>query len=365
MYLTFPIASRHCFQYHNLFTNRLDDPYDEIYFPQDDNVAEGRPNWGRYEFNSGTDNVIESLIERVDPGNEGLRKQCKVWMDLSVLINKGFTALGWTRIVPSFLRFLFRKQVNDLYTLADYSVRDVQYAIFNENYSIAQLLKGCPKAPEGEESDPILRRVKAVLNHPIGDYAVQPRVATFAAQGITMAHYAEGAAYTVGCTNNISIRMSSCLRAFGGDVLCDATVENIIIEKGRAVGVRVHNTSAGKGGPVTEIRARNIVCATSVFNLHHHLLPGDHPVVKEFFDPTKRTIKESNGHVFLFCKIRGDAKDLNLPTHNLWYFNSYDMDSAFDKYYADPVTHRPPTCYIGFPVGLHKVHSLIYAYDPL
>jgi all-trans-retinol 13,14-reductase len=337
-------------------TFRLDDPYDEIIFPSDDEAAEGKPNWARYEFNTGTDNVVDSLIERVDPGNEELRKQCKVWMKLSVLVNEGFTALGWTRIVPSFLRFLLRKQVTELYTLASYSVRDVQYAIFNKNYSIAQLLKDCPKAPEGEESDPVLRRVKAVLNHPIGDYAVQPRVATFAAQGITMAHYAEGAAYTVGCTNNISIRMSSMLRAMGGEVLCDATVEKIILEKGRAVGVLVRNTSAGKDGPVTEIRARNVVCATSVFNLHHHLLPGDHPQVKDFFDPTKRTIKESNGHVFLFCKIRGDAKDLRLPAHNLWYFNSYDMDTAFDKYYADPVTHRPPTCYIGFPVSFLAMH---------
>lgn len=25
------------------------------------------------------------------------------------------------------------------------------------------------------------------------------------------------------------------------------------------------------------------------------------------------------------------------------------MDEAFDKYYADPVTHRPPTVYVGFP----------------
>jgi hypothetical protein len=87
----------------------------------------------------------------------------------------------------------------------------------------------------------------------------------------------------------------------------------------------------------------------SVFNLHNKLLPKDHPSVKDFFDPNLRTITESNGHVFLFCKIKGDAKELKLPTHNLWYFNSYDMDEAFDKYYADPVTHRPPTVYVGFP----------------
>ena len=107
----------------------------------------------------------------------------------------------------------------------------------------------------------------------------------------------EGAAYTVGPTGNISIRNSSMLRNFGGEVLCDATVEQIIIEEGRAVGVLVRNTSAGKDGALTEIRAKNIVCATSVFNLHYKLLPQDHPSVKEFRDETKRTIKPSNGHV--------------------------------------------------------------------
>jgi hypothetical protein len=238
-------------------------------------------------------------------------------MDLCDVVNDGFTALGMSRVVPSFLHFLFQMRVKKLYKLASYTVRDVQYAIFNLGYSIDDLLRDCPSAPEGPEPDPVLRRVKGVLNHPIGDYAVQPRVATFAAQAITMAHYMEGASYTVGPTQNISIRSTAMVRAMRGEVLCDATVKEIIIENGRAVGVRVCNTSAGEHGPVTEIRAKNVVCATSVFNLYNNLLPKSLPTVQDFFDPTKRTIKESNGHVFLFCKIKGDAKELKLPQHNL------------------------------------------------
>jgi len=280
-------------------------------------VAAENPNNTHYEFNSGLENVIDSLVERVDPGNENLRSQCAVWMDLSTIINKGFTSLGISRAIPSCLHFLLKKNINDLRTLASYTVRDVQYAVFNLNYSIEDLLENCPQAPPGPEPNPILRRVKAVLNHPIGDYAVQPKEATMAAQGITMAHYAEGASYTVGATQNISIRNTSMLRNFGGEVFCDATVEEIIIERGRAVGVKVRNTSAGEGAPLTEIRAKNIVCATSTFNLHNKLLPPDHPSVKDFFDKEKRTITESNGHVFLFVKLKGNASELELPTHNL------------------------------------------------
>jgi all-trans-retinol 13,14-reductase len=186
----------------------------------------------------------------------------------------------------------------------------------------------------------------------IGDYAVQPQDATFAAHGITMAHYMRGAAYTVGATQNISVRSSSMLREMGGEVLVDATVKEIVIENGRAVGVRVCNTSKvqEQGDDTTvEIRAKNVVCATSIYNLYNRLLPQDMDVVKDFQDPRKRSVRQSNGHVFLFCKIKGEPKEIGLPEHNLWYFNSYDMDAAFDAYFTDPANVRPPTVYIGFP----------------
>jgi len=111
--------------------------------------------------------------------------------------------------------------------------------------------------------------------------------------------------------------------------------------------VRKTSEPNSESGEATEIYAKNIVCATSIFNLYRNLLPQSLPIVQEFEQTS--TLTKSNGHVFLFCKIQGDAKDLQLPTHNLWYFHSYDMDQAFDQYFADPVRHRPPTCYIGFP----------------
>lgn len=79
------------------------------------------------------------------------------------------------------------------------------------------------------------------------------------------------------------------------------------------------------------------------YNLYNKFLPRDHPVVRDFHDPTKRSIRQSNGHIFLFCKIKGDATELGLPRHNIWYFNSYDLDVAFDKYFKNPREVRPPT----------------------
>jgi all-trans-retinol 13,14-reductase len=334
----------------------LTDPYDQVLFPHDNNVKNGLPNASIYDFVTGAENTVDSVLSSIDPDNTQFKQRMMLWMDLCCLINDGFTALGISRLLPKPLHFLVQKRIDCLMKLASYTVRDVQHAVFNLGYTTEDLLnRGCPTAPAGPEPDPVLRRIKAVLTHPIGDYAVQPRDATFAAHGITMAHYMAGAAYTVGATQNISIRSSSLLREMGGEVLTDATVRKILIENGRAVGVQVSNTTAlaeatdPHAVPVTEIRAKNVVCATSIYNLYEKLLPQDHPVVRDFHDPQKRTVRQSNGHIFLFCKIAGDAADLDLPEHNLWYFNGYDLDEAFDKYFANPVEERPPTVYIGFP----------------
>lgn len=66
------------------------------------------------------------------------------------------------------------------------------------------------------------------------------------------------------------------VRSFGGEALIDATVRGIVIENGRAVGVKVSNTDELEECtseedlakvPAVEVRAKNVVCATSVYNL--------------------------------------------------------------------------------------------------
>lgn len=338
----------------------LNDPYDEVVFPAHETADPRATGMQSYQFLSGSRNTVESIVNRINPGDSDLKKKVSTWLNICQDIHRGFVALGVSRILPGFLQFLIEPQVDRLMTYASMTVRDVQYAVFNLGFDSDKLMRSkvCPKAPDGYDSNPSLSQVKGVLCHPIGDYAVQPREATMAAHGVTMAHYMDGGSYTVGATQNISMRNTSLVRSYGGEVLVDATVREIIVENGRAVGVRVSNTSEldkcsceGEKDKIcmTEIRAKNIVCATSIYNLYSKLLPKDLSVVKKFQDPKARSVRQSNGHIFLFCKIRGDATELNLPTHNLWYFNRFDLDTAFDEYFANPTEVRPPTVYVGFP----------------
>ena len=213
----------------------LRDPYDEVVFPNDSSVRDGAPNESSYPFVAGATKTVDSIMSRIDPNDTELRQRALRYMDLCVDINQGFTALGLSRVLPSFLQFLVRDRVDRLMKFAAMTVRDVQYAMLNLGYTDEQLLElGCPACPSGPEPDPAIRRLKAVLTHPIGDYAVQPREATMAAHGVTMAHYMDGACYSVGATQKISLRSTSLVRALGGEALVDATVLGIIIENGKA-----------------------------------------------------------------------------------------------------------------------------------
>ena len=163
----------------------LHDPYDEVVFPPDSIVSPHCPNVSRYEFVSGQSRTVESILKDIDPSNSQLKHQIDIYMDLCDEITAGFTALGLSRLMPSWLvRWTgLQRKIDFLYQIAGLTVRQVQYAIFNLGYTIDDLVKSsqdCPTPPDGPESDPTLRRLKAVLTHPIGDYAVQPAEATMA-----------------------------------------------------------------------------------------------------------------------------------------------------------------------------------------
>jgi all-trans-retinol 13,14-reductase len=315
---------------------QIPEPCDEIFFP------DGRS----YPYMNGKTKTIDALVD-----DRELKRRVTTYMDIYTDVHKGFVALGLSRILPPCLQFLVRSRVNRLMKYGALTVRDVQNAVLTLGYSKEQILDECPKAPPGRDSNDTIQRLKAILAHPIGDYGVQPRDASMAAHGVTAQHYIDGGSYTVGPTQNISVHLTSLVRAYGGEVLVDATVRQILIEDGRAVGVLVSNTSdmekMGETAPITEIRAKQVVCGTTAYNLYNSLLPQYLSVVQKFHDPSECTIRQSNGHMFVFCKIKGDPDDL--PDHNLWYFNGDELDTAFDKFYANPVDVRPPVVYIGFP----------------
>ena len=147
-------------------------PYDEIVFPHDDFVQDGAPNEWSHKFFDGTSRTADSVVGSiVDPANKELKKRVKTFLDICLDVHYGFVALGISRLLPRWLQFLVRDKVERLYKYAELTVRDAQHAVLSLGYSADDLIKNCPKAPAGDEVDPTIRRLKAVLTHPIGTIA--------------------------------------------------------------------------------------------------------------------------------------------------------------------------------------------------
>lgn len=125
-------------------------------------MKQGLPNKSSYSFVRGGERTVDSVLANIDPENKELRAAALNYLDLCNDINSGFTALGISRVLPSFLQFLVKARIDRLMTFASMTVRDVQYAMFNLGYTKERLLRdGCPRAPDGPEPDPSIRRLKA------------------------------------------------------------------------------------------------------------------------------------------------------------------------------------------------------------
>lgn len=124
----------------------------------------------------------------------------------------------------------------------------------------------------------------------------------------------------MGATQNISTRLTSTCRSYGGEALIDATVRSIIIKNGRAVGVRVSNTDELEEAidqnnvPVYEIFAKNIVCATSVYNLYNKFLPQGERAIEHIPPLISCTVSHFCGlKIYRVINRLADCEEISRP----------------------------------------------------
>ena len=91
--------------------------------------------------------------------------------------------------------------------------------------------------------DPALR---ALLTTQWGDYGVEPARSAFVAHAMIVSHYMNGAWFPHGGSGQIARMIEEHIRDTGGQIRVAQDVESIIVEAGRAVGVRVTDRS----GPI-------------------------------------------------------------------------------------------------------------------
>jgi len=151
-------------------------------------------------------------------------------------------------------------------------------------------------------------------------------------------HYLRGAYFPVGGGGSIARTIAPSIERAGGAIFVDAEVERVLIEGGRAVGVRLAD---GR-----EVRAPVVVSNTGVINTYQKLLPpGYEPAaIREGV----RKVGPSIGYVCLTLGFKHTDQELGLTGTNLWIYRDADHDGNYARFLADPEAPLP-LVYVSFP----------------
>lgn len=179
----------------------------------------------------------------------------------------------------------------------------------------------------------------AVLCGQWGDYGMPPAEATFIMHANVVKHYWDGGCYPVGGSWKIAETIRPVIQAGGGEVFTYAKVDSILIENGRACGVKMAD-----GG---EIRADAVVSNAGARNTFEKLLPEAEQ--NKFDYPRKmKKVRPSYAHLCLYVGLEGAASELEIPKTNYWVYPGPHHEANVEAYRDNPDAAFPMV-YISFP----------------
>ena len=183
------------------------------------------------------------------------------------------------------------------------------------------------------------QRLIAVLTGQWGDYGLPPAQSSFAMHAMLVTHYIHGAVYPVGGSCRIAESIVPVIEAAGGRVLVRAEVEEILVEDGRATGVRMADGRT--------IRAPQVISSAGVFNTFQRLLSPE--VAREYGLPGQlQPIQPSASHLCLYLGLEHTAEELGLQKTNLWIYPGEDIEARIQRAFAD-ADEELPLVYVSFP----------------
>ena len=173
-----------------------------------------------------------------------------------------------------------------------------------------------------------------------GDYGLPPAQAAFVMHAMVAKHYITGGNYPVGGAVRIAESIIPVIEAAGGHVFTYAGVEQIIVENGRAVGVRLHKDGV-------ELRAPQIVSCAGLIPTYTRLIPTDVAAQHNLLAPLQQ-VEPSAATLCLYAGFKGSAAELGLPKTNYWVYPSFDHDANVSAFKASADAPMP-LIYMSFP----------------
>nr|VFJ91492.1 MAG: Phytoene dehydrogenase-related protein [Candidatus Kentron sp. LFY] len=179
--------------------------------------------------------------------------------------------------------------------------------------------------------------LKAILSSVWGDMGVPPSRMAYGYLAILHWHYEQGASFPVGGVKTFSQAILDGIKSRGVDILTRRYVEEILIENGRAVGVKARNKSNDK---LETYHAEQVVSDAGAYNTYVRMLPA--AIQKDYKEELEKLCPSISGCI-LFVGLKDSPKTIGLDGGNIWMYPSFDHD---ENYNAPP---GEGLLYLSFP----------------
>jgi phytoene dehydrogenase-like protein len=167
------------------------------------------------------------------------------------------------------------------------------------------------------------KKLRAVLLGQHGDYGLPPSEVSAMVHLGTSAHYFDsGAYYPKGGGQVIADRLVEMIEQHGGTVHLRHKVERIIVEKGRAVGLRLLPLH---GKEALTVRARCVLSNADLVVALRELLGDEHLPANWRLG----NVRMSEAIFITFLGISEDLRKKGMQVTNYWQYDDYDMDDFY------------------------------------
>jgi all-trans-retinol 13,14-reductase len=184
------------------------------------------------------------------------------------------------------------------------------------------------------------QRLIALLTGQFGDYGLAPAESSFAMHAVVANHYFEGGYYPIGGAGRIAETIIPLITEAGGKVLINAEVAEILVQNGRAQGVRMARDGAIFRAPI-------VISDAGALNTYSRLLPSETRAALRL-DQELRAVRPSLAHLCLYIGLKSTAQELNLPRANLWIYPNERHEQNVAAALAN-IDAPFPVVYVSFP----------------
>jgi phytoene dehydrogenase-like protein len=190
-------------------------------------------------------------------------------------------------------------------------------------YSLERILKD-------RIADPVAR---GVLSVQCGDHGLPPSKVPFVLHASVVGHYLDGSCYPKGGGSALNKAFLKELNRAGGALHLETRVERILLENGRAIGVRLADGRT--------LRAKHVISNADPLVTYRTLVGEEHLPrgLRHKLAATRMSISAFS----LFMAVELDLRALGLDSGNYWLSSSLDAEAVYSAM-ARPDVVDSPSC---------------------